>query len=844
MAAPTVVVTIDLSSMIGVAEEGVVITITMDRNDVYGGFVIATETTVTTGVGGIATPSLFPNALPSDELPGLGTTGSRYRFQAQTSGRKLDVEATIPNQAVNLHSVILSEDDDVGPGAIAGSIRYDVAQSLTSDQMTQARTNIGFTAAVLATVLTGFSTASASTVTAADTVLSALGKAQAQLTGKADLAGAAFTGVSSFTANSASPVLTLTQSGAGPVFQTNGGYTVFNDATGTNYVSLTPGVTATLNANAALSINTNGVQRGLWNAGGLSVTGAISSTGQHVSSATGGGTSAGFTVNSAAPYVGLSNSGSAVDNKTWDFGIDGAVLFGRAVNDANSAAVNWLEVTRSGTAISSIRFTGPTEVTSTLTATGSITSFGAAFVSNTGIEGDAAISISPSGSSYAEVQAYKHNIGYTAPLVLQRQGGNVVIGTATDAGTKLSVHTSGDEYAVTIGDAVGSNLKIAGTADAAYSLLQTFAGSVDGGRLVLQRDSGNVLIGTIADSGARLTVAGRIASIQSANGFNTGVQITGTGDSGGILALTGNGATTPSKYIRAYNGELQVLNNAVATAILTLTDAGALSATSNISVTGGAFAVGSLYASAGFGMVMAGRTGTDSDLTLVDPTGSKILLHSRAGTGGISLAGGIGAESLRALPVVNAVNCAEVEGSITGNPVKFGAAGSDGAIQLFLSSKGAEPVNIMTDNHNQRAARFLYNATAGDYLTVQPGAGTITLGTEGGSANRSINVVTGGTGAFSLLSNGGANTMAVFQHIASAVNYPVFSPAGSGGNILIEAAGTDADIDIELIPGGIGAVIVPDLRINKALTAETVVCTHTLTLNVNGTNYKFPCVAA
>lgn len=33
-------------------------------------------------------------------------------------------------------------------------------------------------------------------------------------------------------------------------------------------------------------------------------------------------------------------------------------------------------------------------------------------------------------------------------------------------------------------------------------------------------------------------------------------------------------------------------------------------------------------------------------------------------------------------------------------------------------------------------------------------------------------------------------------------------------------------------------------RINVAPTAETVVCTHTLTINVNGTAYKVPIVAA
>lgn len=34
------------------------------------------------------------------------------------------------------------------------------------------------------------------------------------------------------------------------------------------------------------------------------------------------------------------------------------------------------------------------------------------------------------------------------------------------------------------------------------------------------------------------------------------------------------------------------------------------------------------------------------------------------------------------------------------------------------------------------------------------------------------------------------------------------------------------------------------LRVDQTPTAETVVCTHTITLSVNGTSYKVPCVAA
>lgn len=40
------------------------------------------------------------------------------------------------------------------------------------------------------------------------------------------------------------------------------------------------------------------------------------------------------------------------------------------------------------------------------------------------------------------------------------------------------------------------------------------------------------------------------------------------------------------------------------------------------------------------------------------------------------------------------------------------------------------------------------------------------------------------------------------------------------------------------------AVATDALTLNQTPTAEVVVCTHTVIININGTDYKFPCVAA
>ncbi|MCL4250310.1 MAG: hypothetical protein KJ065_19325 [Anaerolineae bacterium] len=76
--------------------------------------------------------------------------------------------------------------------------------------------------------------------------------------------------------------------------------------------------------------------------------------------------------------------------------------------------------------------------------------------------------------------------------------GRVGIGTQTPS-LPLEIRTTADVYGLTIGDTSNSHLNIAGTArgPSGYGLIQTFVnGSSPGGALSLQRDGGNVGIGT------------------------------------------------------------------------------------------------------------------------------------------------------------------------------------------------------------------------------------------------------------------------------------------------------------------------------------------------------------
>ena len=83
---------------------------------------------------------------------------------------------------------------------------------------------------------------------------------------------------------------------------------------------------------------------------------------------------------------------------------------------------------------------------------------------------------------------------------------------------------------------------------------------------------------------------GQLAATQTWTGtnmFNDGggqgaVTIVATGGNGASMQFQGPGTTTPNKSIRVFSGDLEVMNSAYSAAILTLSDAGALSVPSPI----------------------------------------------------------------------------------------------------------------------------------------------------------------------------------------------------------------------------------------------------------------------
>lgn len=168
--------------------------------------------------------------------------------------KELPAGDTLPPQTPATHSHATS--DVTGLDAALSGKQPTISAGTTAQYWRGDKTWRDFFTDVRAATLTGLSTATNAVIDAADTVLVALGKLQAQITGhtgstanphsvtksqvglgnvdntsdankpvstaqqtalnmKADLAGAAFTGASSVTVNSASAALTVTQTGSG-----------------------------------------------------------------------------------------------------------------------------------------------------------------------------------------------------------------------------------------------------------------------------------------------------------------------------------------------------------------------------------------------------------------------------------------------------------------------------------------------------------------------------------------------------------------------------------------------------------------------------------------------------
>lgn len=100
---------------------------------------------------------------------------------------------------------------------------------------------------------------------------------------------------------------------------------------------------------------------------------------------------------------------------------------------------------------------------------------------------------------------------------------------------------------------------------------------VVGGVLDIVNSAYSAAIFSLTDAG-NLTITGALAANAPSTIVTSGslgsLSLTDTGASGVNFLLTGNGAVTPSKFLRVANGSFDIINNAYSAVIFSVTDAG------------------------------------------------------------------------------------------------------------------------------------------------------------------------------------------------------------------------------------------------------------------------------
>jgi hypothetical protein len=172
----------------------------------------------------------------------------------------------------------------------------------------------------------------------------------------------------------------------------------------------------------------------------------------------------------------------------------------------------------------------------------------------------------------------------------------------------------------------------------------------------------------------------------------------------------------------------------------------------------------------------------------------------------VSLGSSAGSESLRVTPVASAVNFLEINGAIAASKPFLYANGSDASVSMNLVAKGAGSYTFLTSTGTATQFVVAHTASAVNYFQVTGGAtgGAVTMSAQGSDAAVSMAYASKSTGQHTFSTGGG--TQLIIDHTASSVNYLQPTGAATGSSPVIYAAGSDANLNIKLVPKGTGVL--------------------------------------
>ncbi|WP_154641198.1 beta strand repeat-containing protein [Burkholderia cenocepacia] len=275
---------------------------------------------------------------------------------------------------------------------------------------------------------------------------------------------------------------------------------------------------------------------------------------------------------------------------------------------SNAAGLSLIGTSTTGVSISAAQLTSPTltgtptaptasaGTSSTQVATTQFVAASYAPLASPTFTGTVTI---PSGASIAGYLTSASASSTYAPLASPTFTGTVTIPSGASIAGYLTSASAASTYAPLASPAL-TGTPTAPTATAGTNTTQVATTAFANSAVTGGVNAGNFTTGSFTDSSTSNTQQ---------------VTISATSDTlGASIKMTGNGGTTPSKYVRVQSGNFAVVNNANTAAILSLTDAGALTTTG----------------------VVNGQGGIQSNGVTINP----VLTGTTASIGGSSLAAG------------------------------------------------------------------------------------------------------------------------------------------------------------------------------------------------------------
>jgi phosphotransferase system HPr-like phosphotransfer protein len=346
------------------------------------------------------------------------------------------------------------------------------------------------------------------------------------------------------------------------------------------------------------------------------------------------------------------------------------------------------------------------------------------------------------------------------------------------------------------------NLYIDGTANIDNLVADTAA--ITGGTI------DNTVIGGTTPAAGTFTTLTANSTSQFGRGLTSYVQADG-------------GATPYVLAQGAANANLTVGSNGTGTLFLRTNGGGTTQA-----------AVSHTASAVNYVQVTGAATGSGPTISAQGSDANAFLAITSKGTSAIRLQTG-GSNQVLINNTTSAINQIGLTGSTAGVAPQISTQGTDTNIDLALTPKGTGTVvangpftatgqTSLGGAAGSESLRVLTPGLAGNYAQINTNSfGDVIYGNAGSGANIPNFFLTKGTGVHRFATNTSiSNEQFRVSHTASAVNFVQVTGAATGGNVIVSAQGSDANVGLNLTPKGTGVVrAFGGLYINEAGAAAS-----------------------